>query len=507
MISFCKKILAGLLIVAACRVYSVEIPEEEGLSCSTLKNGIHLWMKPTVDGNFYCRIVACHPGQDAPEIFSLSDRTPEEFSEEDMPAFVPHVLQKIPNQSQCRIGVVVVGPFEKNEMEKYIAEAFESYGPRQPVPAAPPIVIAPSQKPDQVSTALTYSTPFPTLKTDADLKKMWILGLLRSIFEGQMKGALSNRKGARWLGDTNPYSLPFLYAVARGELDSDQEPMFLLTRFLTAMQELKSTGFTSDDLDQAKAKVNRKLQLFYQKDPTNKNLADYYAFHLALDDRCPSYPIFMPMSFQLIKEIEKSDFEGALKESFKNCRIEMEVPPSVSTSPEIIQEIVTPFKTETSDIEWKKEKVYLPLGAKAKDIFEKLPLTDKQAETIRDIIDTMYNKNVAQLGWIKSEMERKGKSVEDVHPLRFLGVVFSDPKLKRYMKSVHESYFKWNGFLNGSGSTRGFWPKMESENKKNNLLPYVEGFCLTVKANPEEVETILKNKGWDKLVIYLIYKD
>jgi hypothetical protein len=506
--SFLKKML--FLIAGTCSVYGVEIPEEEGLVCSQLSNGIHLWMKPTMDGAFYCRIVSTYPGQSSPQIFPLDDCTRDEFFEEEMPVFVPNMLQRIPNLQQCRIGVVVVGQFDKTEMEQYLSEAFESYGPRQEAPQISPLIIGMSEEPNQVSTALTYSFPFQQVRTVEDLKQMWTLGLLKSIFESQMQSALLfDKKGAHWSYQNTPYILPFFYSTAKGEMDSDADPMYLLSRFMSTLQELKSTGFTSDDLAQAKDKINGKLQLFYQKDPANRHLADYYAFHLALGDRCPSYPIFMPMALQSIQELDKIDFEKALMESFRmdQCQIEVKVPAGINITPAMIQAIVSQFKVATFDIEWKKEKVHLPLEAKAKEIFESLPMTPSQAITIREIIETVANKSPLQLAWIKSEMEKKGKSVESVHPLRFLGVVFSDPQLKKYMKICSESVFKWEGFLNGSGGTRGFWAKMENEHKRNNLLPHVEGFSLAVKANPEEVETIIKNKGWDKLVLYLIYKD
>ena len=506
--SFLKKML--FLIAGVCTVYGVEIPEEEGLICSELSNGIHLWMKPTTEGAFYCRIVSTHPGYSAPQIFPLDDCTRDEFFEEEMPVFVPNMLQRIPNLRQCRIGVVVVGQFDKTEMEQYLTEALESYASRQESPQIPPFIIGVSEEPNQISTALTYAFPFQQVRTVEDLKQMWTLGLLRSIFETQMQSALLfDKKGAHWSYQNTSYALPFLYATARGEMDFDGDPIYLLSRFMSALQELKATGFTSDDLAEAKDKLNSKLQLFYQKDPTNRHLADYYAFHLALGDRCPSYPIFMPMSLQAIQEIDKPDFENVLMESFRTdqCQIEIKVPAAINITPAVIQKIVSQFEIPRSDIEWKKEKVHLPLEAKAKEIFESLPMTHAQAMMIREIIETVADKNIVQLGWIRSEMEKKGKSVESVHPMRFLGVVFSDPHLKKCMKICNESSFKWDGFLNGSGGTRGFWAKMENEHKRNNLIPHVEGFCLAVKANPEEVESIIKNKGWDKLVLYLIYKD
>ena len=60
------------------------------------------------------------------------------------------------------------------------------------------------------------------------------------------------------------------------------------------------------------------------------------------------------------------------------------------------------------------------------------------------------------------------------------------------------------GFFNGSDHSPGFITKCEREFAKDNLDPYIVGFCQAVKANPEQVRFFVEKKEWEKLVRFLI---
>src|SRR5580700_7786338 len=57
--------------------------------------------------------------------------------------------------------------------------------------------------------------------------------------------------------------------------------------------------------------------------------------------------------------------------------------------------------------------------------FYQLPLPEKEKPIIDDIFTTMADKNIFQLAMMKSRMEKKGKKVEHIHPLRFFGYILS----------------------------------------------------------------------------------
>ena len=89
-----------------------------------------------------------------------------------------------------------------------------------------------------------------------------------------------------------------------------------------------------------------------------------------------------------------------------------------------------------------------PKSEEAKRFFE-LPVSEEEKMLIRKIITNMADKNVVQLLLEKKSMERKGDRIHPVHPMRFAGIVLTDPNLKRCMKAITKSTFKWNGFLDG----------------------------------------------------------
>src|SRR6185437_8394013 len=100
----------------------------------------------------------------------------------------------------------------------------------------------------------------------------------------------------------------------------------------------------------------------------------------------------------------------------------------------------------------------------------------------------MATNNPISLGIKKSDLEKKGKKILHVHPLRFLGTILADPYLKGCLKEIRTSYFKWNGFMDGLA------PRLDQEMARQNLFPYLSGFCQAVKANPEQVKVYAQKR-------------
>ena len=80
----------------------------------------------------------------------------------------------------------------------------------------------------------------------------------------------------------------------------------------------------------------------------------------------------------------------------------------------------------------------------AGDPFLSLPAADWEVDTIRKIINTMGEKNLVQLLMKKKELKKLGKRIDQVHPLRFLEIVFSNSKTTHSMREVRKSSFKWD---------------------------------------------------------------
>jgi hypothetical protein len=135
--------------------------------------------------------------------------------------------------------------------------------------------------------------------------------------------------------------------------------------------------------------------------------------------------------------------------------------------------------------------------------FSDLPLHEWEKQIISYIITSMAEKNVFQLLLEKYDLEKKGKKINPVHPLRFLGHACSDPKLKKGIRSFRKNPFKWDGFIHGS-STKGIAHRLEEEAKKDNLLHFVPEFSLLVGADTDEVLRHLNQGDYEGLITYLI---
>ncbi len=101
----------------------------------------------------------------------------------------------------------------------------------------------------------------------------------------------------------------------------------------------------------------------------------------------------------------------------------------------------------------------------------------------------------------RSELEKLGREIDHVHPLKLLGCIFSQPKMREYFDQIYNDYFKWKNFI------EGFEPRMSHEALKNNLLCYLNDFAKEIGANPESLRPYFDAKDWRGLVKYLIYRN
>jgi hypothetical protein len=137
-------------------------------------------------------------------------------------------------------------------------------------------------------------------------------------------------------------------------------------------------------------------------------------------------------------------------------------------------------------------------GSVGGDAYQNLPLSSHEAKIITKIITTMAEKNLVQLMFEKRDLERKGKRINPVHPMKFIGYVFADPYLKHCLGQIRKSHFKWDNFIDGYSG------RMKEENANNNLMPIVPGFSKALGADPEAVKEFIKNQDWEGLVRFLL---
>ena len=131
--------------------------------------------------------------------------------------------------------------------------------------------------------------------------------------------------------------------------------------------------------------------------------------------------------------------------------------------------------------------------------YESLLITQEQKNQITELLRTMAENNVLKLIFKQGGLKEIGAFIQPVHPLRFLGTVFTDKRLTGYMREIRKSDFKWEGFMK-----EGFVERMRREARHGNLLPYVPGFARAVSRNPERIVSYIEAMDFEGLVIFLL---
>ncbi len=127
-----------------------------------------------------------------------------------------------------------------------------------------------------------------------------------------------------------------------------------------------------------------------------------------------------------------------------------------------------------------------------------LPLTRHDEKNINKIVSSLGEYNWVKLLVMKKELEHVGKKIEYLHPLRFIGYIFSNTYLTRCMKEVRGNRFKWGRFIGD------FSQNMNSEARNNNLYQYVPGFCKEIQEDQNKVLNFIDRGDYSGLVQSLL---
>lgn len=138
--------------------------------------------------------------------------------------------------------------------------------------------------------------------------------------------------------------------------------------------------------------------------------------------------------------------------------------------------------------------------------FYALPISQTDQNNIYDLIKTMGSSGYWDLLKKKKKMEKLGDKVHHVHPLRFIGYIYSHPHLKEHMAKIMDDIFKRRGFLNGHGKKEGFAQRMSKEMHHNNIMHYLPGFSQSLGISESEISHFFHQHDWEGLLRHLIKK-
>ncbi len=141
-----------------------------------------------------------------------------------------------------------------------------------------------------------------------------------------------------------------------------------------------------------------------------------------------------------------------------------------------------------------------PIQDQPQESYEQLPITQEEKQKIANILTTMAENNVFKLLFEKKRLERLGHEVNHVHPVRFLGTVFNDPRLVYCMHRIRSSGFKWGGFIDG------FSQRFKQELNAGNVNAFIPGLAETLNIPASDIQGYIDHSDIEGLIIFLMEK-
>ncbi len=515
------------------------LPKEEKVQITHLPNGVKTYVQehdyPLRHGSF--RVVLKRPHSEE-ELFRYdgmieSMESVEQFfhyckqkaSSQFMDALVGQSLNFMASDLPARgnmcpneIAVVAVGDFPGSQMQSLIETHFgelilteESLAPSIQIGIDPGIT--------NVALSLGHCAGSKSVQTSGDLKEAWKSILLKDLFQQRLEICSRSLEKA-WV---HPYPR-FFYPISGYSLVPLELSENLLSFFLFQDEAMRREGFFEDEFQRVKYRALGQLHyLASQADlPDNAFLASYFADQFLLGDCCPAPNAFMSASLEAVVGIDWQDIVSDMNDFLleKNRYIQVTYPlqhSEILTAAEIeemINESGSNFEpnrdvlaTDRCEDEkdeednapfWSREPHHFVLQVNETSLetesYYQLPISDKEKRMIKIIVNTMAEKNILQLALVKRSMEKKGKKIEHIHPMRFMGYILSNAELRSSLRTIKKSSFKWDAFIDG------FSGRMKEEFANNNLYMYIPGFCDQVGVNPDEVAQLIQKKDWEGFV-------
>ncbi|MBS0620580.1 MAG: hypothetical protein JSS61_03875 [Verrucomicrobia bacterium] len=502
----------GMTALSCATQLQERIPEEKSVQLGRLANGVVTYVQENsvVNSKGAYRVVSKQKAFD--EVLYAYDARGEQ--DEAVDGFFSYCTDKLKGMDHLHgLAVVAVGDFPSDAMQGMIEKHFGTVAleGREPLPC---IAVCEGGELSKVAVKIAYPIPQTPIETFGDLKERWKHLMLQALFQQRLE-VCSKMEDEEW---EHPHPR-FFYPVRGYALSSPEVSENLFSYLLWHVEMLRASGFTPSEFEAVKIQCMNLMQHMASSaaEPTSRLLASYYADQYLLGERCLSYDSFLSASADLIREIELEDLDPLLANFFDDEQryIELVYPEgarhlTVDRVKEITEEIssLASFQQEgeMEDFEihllsHQPASFSIQLAGEitsTSESFYQLPITDKEKQLIHSIITTMADKNIFQLAFVKRSMEKKGDRIHHVHPLRFAGHILSTPELKRALRVVRKSSFKWDAFVDG------FAKRMREELGKGNVYPHVFGFAELLHADPQRVKHYIDHRDFEGLLNHLL---
>lgn len=543
------------VLISACVSSLLALEEAGSLTCAEelqvhpLKSGVSVWLHPnpfpqksaslrmvikrSSDENVVFALDTSLQDKDAVDRFFDSCR-------QQLHPVIP-ARERSDGQKNCRViprggledvAIIAVGDFESKEMLSQIQSYFENLN--VPSTFSHPISmvqVGPSPLTGGIELHIDYPMERQPLRTHTDLELRWKQILVQMLLQRRLERSTQFLR-EHWI---HPHA-QFITPVHGFAWVAEEDYCNVLTYLLWEIEQIKADGFNLNEFLTLKELMMHKLtQLSLHSEAVESHwLASFYADLTPFDSCCVAYSCFVNESLEIVAGLQFNDIQPWIDRLVEDSNRFVHVRyPCTTKVPQLTTEGLEEVVRKIGQFSgWKEagyfgEEEVLLLNHRMNrsgersiyrvhnpfevldpeellpseedgDPFLSLALTEVEQRTIAFIIQNMADKNIFELALEKRKMEEKGKQINHIHPLRFIGCIFSDYELTKAIKKVRKSSFKWDAFLDG------FVKRMKEEHSKNNLLPYVSGFAKAVNVLEEKVLYYVQKKDWEGLIDYLM---
>lgn len=489
---------------------STPLPQDSFAHIETLENGIKTLLRQegTEGDKISIRIVYERENSPNSKQSGVLQVDIPQAEEETVGRFFQIAKEKISDPE--KLFIIAVGPFVEENMRTLIDHSFSSLvlhstSENNKKKGREAVAFFSNLRDERENRlSLSYSLPIGALNTVEDLRERWVAALFQSLVIQTFKGKMQNR--------ADHFSYPEASALtpaASFDLSfttKQQHPLQLLSHVLTLCKEVREQGFTESQVTFAKERAKDFLSRLTTLDEREKNsiLASYYEKQLQQGESFADFYYFLEKSPELIDSISAEELlqygHAFLAEPNRSIALAYSST-DFNIGKEQIDQVMHTMKGEEPTIsssllalaDAQDQTAHAPA-----DAYAQLPINEEEKKLIYKLLHTMAKDNVFQLLMEKKKLEKIGKKINSVHPLRFLGTVFTNQHLKECMHEIKKSGFKWDNFIDGISD------RMKEESGRNNLVPYLKGFCTTLQVSYDDVMSYIKGGDFEGLVKYLM---
>ncbi len=482
--------MIGFFLLAIVSLSGADLKKDTEVKRDRVSDEFEVWSCSFPSPQIAFRFVGQDPSQGKPKIFE------EEFEsdcfEEALPDFLNYCDEELSSKGGTPLGVVAVGSMDQKGLLQFLRERYETINVEESK-GLDTITLIPTRGLQEFDILLSYPTELPKVESENDLKKLWVFYLMQEMAENKLrKDAITS--GGRWMSESNThYLLPALKTVGHS-----MGKISLLEGFLLSMITLKEKGFTESELADAKSLLIKRFKQISTQNPNQNHLANYYASHLGASMVPSDYFQFMEYSSQIIPEIVMDDINQMLKVSFKDNRREVTVRHPQEATISLVDMRNTLDGLKSDGIELKSAENNTLVVPQEKDPFLGLLLTDEEQNALRGLIQEVGEKGYVELLFDQFQIKKRGDKLRHIHPLRSLAAMFTHPYTKKCIAEIMNDGIKRPKFI------EDYSERLIREANEDNLMPYIQGFSIAVKANPEQVRIYIEGRQWELLIKYLL---